>query len=459
MLKRTLIIFQSIVLASASSAFSQADSAQTQLSLKSAMEYALKNNLSVKNSQLDLEIAKKKIWETTAAGLPQVSGTVNYQHQFSVPEMSFGPRITKSALTQGESITYENFDKVFPQTPPIQLGVEDNTTWDITASQLIFSGEYIVGLRAAHVYKEVSERNLRKSENDIRESVAQSYYLALVMDENVKILKETQTITTNSLTDIVALGKEGLVEEINVDQVRILKANIDNTVANLERQANLAKNLLKFQLGFDLALPVVLTDNLTDLMGLTEFTQYLDLSFNFANNADYRVVETAEKLQKLNVDRYKTKFLPTISGFYRHQEQLKAAAFNFQPKDVAGITLSLPIFSSGMRLSQLSQANKEYEKTKNNRINAERGLVIQFEKSKNTFNSSYSTYLTQKENLTLSKKIFDHTMIKYKEGVASSTDLHQAETQLLDTQSKYFTALSDLLNAKASLDKLTSIQQ
>ncbi len=151
-------------------------------------------------------------------------------------------------------------------------------------------------------------------------------------------------------------------------------------------------------------------------------------------------------------------FLPTISGFYRHQEQLKAAAFNFQPKDVAGITLSLPIFTSGSRLSQLSQAKKEYEKTKNNRLSVERGLNLQFEQSKNTFATSYSSYLTHKENLTLSKKIFDQTMVKYKEGVASSTDLHQAETQLLDTQSKYFTALSELLNAKVSLDKLTSVQ-
>ncbi len=434
MVKRTLLIFQSLLLVCAYSAFGQADSTPTQLSLKAAMEFAVKNNLTVKNSELDLQIAKKKIWETTAIGLPQVNGTVNYQHTFKVPTANFG----------GQNV---------------ELGTADNTNWDITASQLIFSGEYIVGLRAARVYKEVSERNLRKSENDIRESVAQSYYLALVMDENVKILKETQLVTTNSLADIIALGKEGLVEEINVDQVRILKANIDNTVANLERQASLTKNLLKFQLGYDLASPIVLTDNLNDLMTTTEFTQYLDLSFNVANNTDYRVVETAEKLQKLNVDRYKTKFLPTISGFYRHKEQLKTAAFNFEPKDVAGITLSLPIFTSGSRISQLSQAKKEYEKTRNNKLNAERGLVIEFQKSQNTFNTSYSSYLTQKDNLTLSRKIFDHTMIKYKEGVSSSTDLHQAESQLLDTQSKYFTALSDLLNAKASLDKLTSIQQ
>jgi len=458
MVKRTLTIFQSILLACASSAFGQADSAQTQLSLKSAMEYAVKNNISAKNSQLDLEIAQKKIWETTAIGLPQVTGTVNYQHQFSVPEMSFGPYLDVNALPDG-NITKIDIRDAYKPSPPISLGTADNTNWDITASQLIFSGEYIVGLRAARVYKEVSERNLIKTENDIRESVAQSYYLALVMDENVKILKETQAVTTNTLSDVIALGKEGLIEEINVDQVRIIKATIDNTVANLERQANLTKNLLKFQLGFDLALPVVLTDSLSSLMVSAEFSQYLDISFNLANNADYRVVETAEKLQKLNVDRYKTKFLPTISGFYRHKELLKEPALNFEPKDVAGITLSLPIFTSGSRLSQLSQARKEYEKTQNNRINVERGLTIQFEQSKNTFNSSYSSYLTHKENLTLSKKIFDHTMIKYKEGVASSTDLHQAETQLLDTQSKYFTALSDLLNAKASLDKLTSTPQ
>ncbi len=456
MLKRTLTIFQFILLASA--VFGQADSIQTQLSLKSAMEYAVKNNLTLKNSQLDLQIAKKKIWETTAIGLPQVNGSVNYQHQFSIPEMSFGSYLDPSALPAGTTLTTDNIGSLYRQAPPVALGVADNTSWDITVSQLIFSGEYIVGLRAAQVYKEVSERNLKKSETDIRESVAQSYYLALVLDENVKILQETQVVTTNTLSDVEALGKEGLVEQINVDQVRILKATIDNTVANLERQASLSKKLLLFQLGYDLNVPIVLTDNLNDLIESTEFSRYLGLSLNLSNNADYNVLLVAEKLQKLNVDRYKTKFLPTISAFYRHKEQLKTAAFNFEPKDVAGITLSLPIFTSGSRLSQLSQARKEYEKTQNNLTSTERGLSIAFEKAQNSFSSAYSSYLTHKENLTLAKRIFDHTLIKYKEGVSGSSDLHTAQNQLLDTQSKYFTALSDLLNAKASLDKLTSVQ-
>ena len=120
MVKKSLIIFQSIILACASSAMGQADSVQTQLSLNSAMEYAVKNNLTVKNSELDLQIAQKKIWETTAIGLPKATGTVNYQHQFSVPEMSFGRGFDKSALAGG-TITSDNFDKVFPQTPPMPL--------------------------------------------------------------------------------------------------------------------------------------------------------------------------------------------------------------------------------------------------------------------------------------------------------------------------------------------------
>ncbi|HUX54961.1 MAG TPA: TolC family protein [Williamwhitmania sp.] len=441
MVKKTFFVLPMLITSIVTSAFSQSDSTAMALSLNKAIEYAESNNLLVKNSELDLAIAKKKIWETTASGLPQITGSGSYQHTFSVPTAIF-PDFTDPSKTQA-----------------IKLGVANSTSWGVKVTQLVFSGEYIVGLRASKIYKELSDRNLTKTKNDIRESVTTGYYLVLIMEENLKIMKETQVVTNKNLGDIIALGDQGLVEETSVDQLRIIKANIDNAVANLERQSQWAKNLLKFQLGLDLSTNIELTDSLNDYIEEGKLTANLNLALNLKANPDYRVAVTAEKLQKLSLDRQKSLFLPTISAYYQHQKLLNTSSFNFQPEDVFGLSLDVPIFTSGMKLSQLSQARKQYQQSQNNTKMAEQNLMLSFENAQNNFKNSYSSYITTKANLALVKKILDHTMIKYKEGVTTSNDLYQAENQYLSTESDYFNAMNSLLTAKTTLEKLNNNQQ
>ena len=433
---------------------------KTAFTLEEAVNYAVNFSYSVQTSAIDLEIAKKKIWETTAIGLPQVSGTLSYQHIFTVPEMSFPATVlTENRTPSTYSGVAVGADSVFlsmTEGSKIELGAANSTTLDFTVSQLIFSGEYIVGLRASKVFREMSEQNLAKSKLDIRESVTRSYYLVLVMEENLRILKETQQITDKNMADIVALNEQGLVESTGVDQLRIIKANVDNTVANIERGARITKSLLKFQMGIPVEREISLSDKLEQTFDEAGFNTYLQTAFDPTTTIDFKIVETAEKLQKLSYDRQKTTFLPSVAAYYRHQKLFNAPEFNFQPADVVGLSVNIPIFSSGMRVSQTQQAKMELNKMQLAKLQATEGLQIQYQTNINDFQTAYSDYLTNKQNLELSKKIFDQTMIKYKEGMASTTDLHQTETQYLQTQGSYFTALNNLLGAKTRLDKLFS---
>lgn len=433
---------------------------KTAFTLEEAVNYAVNYSYSVQTSAIDLEIAKKKIWETTAIGLPQVSGTLSYQHIFTVPEMSFPATVLSENRTpstySGVAVGADSVFLSMTEGSKIELGAANSTTLDFTVSQLLFSGEYIVGLRASKVFREMSEQNLTKSKLDIRESVTSSYYLVLVMEENLRILKETQQITDKNMADIIALNEQGLVESTGVDQLRIIKANVDNTVANIERGARITKSLLKFQMGIPVDREISLSDNLEQTFNEAGFNSYLQTSFDPTTTIDFKIVETAEKLQKLSYDRQKTTFLPSVAAYYRHQKLFNAPEFNFQPADVVGLSVNIPIFSSGMRVSQTQQARMELDKMQLAKLQASEGLQIQFQTTMNDFQTAYSDYLTNKQNLELSKKIFDQTMIKYKEGMASTTDLHQTETQYLQTQGSYFTSLNNLLGAKAKLDKLCS---
>jgi len=433
----------------------------TSFSLEEAVKYAIENGYDVKSKSIDLEVAKKKIWETTAMGLPQLSGTVAYQYTFDIPSMP-----SKNMLLTSDSIPGHTFhsvdvggDKVYQTLfdgEPVSFGVKNSTSWSITVSQLIFSGEYIVGLRASKVFREMSEQNLTKSYADIRESVSTSYYLALIMDENVKILKETQQVTNANLKDLIALGEQGLVEETGVDQVRIIKSNIDNAVSSLERAAKVTKNLLKFQMGLPIENEIILSDRLEQTTDESAFMPYLNAQFDVTKTIDYQILETSVKLQKLNRDREKSTYLPSISGFYRHNQQFIEPDINFQPKDVAGINVSIPIFSSGMRNAKVQQAKLSLEKMKVTQQQALEGLNLQYQNTFNDFQTAFASFVTNKKNMELAKRIFDQTMVKYKEGVASAMDLNTSQNQYLTTQKDYFTALNNLLTAKVKLDKLLS---
>ncbi len=457
LIRRCIIIL--VILGFINKGFSQENTTKTvsnSFTLEEAVKYAVENGYDVKAKKIDLEIAKKKIWETTAIGLPQVSGSIAYQHTFVVPEMNFGSYLDPTELPAGVPLTQADIISAYKNSPPISLGVANSTNWDITVSQLLFSGEYIVGLRASKVFREMSEQNLTKSYADIRESVSSSYYLALIMDENVKILKETQQVTNANLKDLIALGDQGLIEETGVDQVRIIKLNIDNAVSSLERAAIVARNLLKFQIGLPIESELNLKDKLEQSTDIALFASYLTDQFDVTKTIDYQILETGVKLQKLSYDREKTAYLPTIAGFYRHFEQLNTAGLNFQPKDVAGINISIPIFSSGMRNMKVQQAKLNLDKMNNTQKQATEGLNLQYQSTFGDFQTAYASFVTYKQNMQLAKKIFDQTMVKYKEGVASAMDLNTSENQYLTTQRDYFTSLNNLLTAKVKLDKLLS---
>ena len=140
----------------------------------------------------------------------------------------------------------------YKDTPPVSLGVKNNTTFDFTLSQLIFSGEYLVGLQATRVFKEISEKTLVKTEDQTKESVAETYYLVLVLGENVRVLNESLKSVDQTYNEMVKMNQQGLNEETDVDQIKISRSNIQTLITSLESQKEISLKLLKYQLGVDL---------------------------------------------------------------------------------------------------------------------------------------------------------------------------------------------------------------
>lgn len=405
------------------------------LSLNQALEYAKENNRDIQNSQLDVESAKKKVWETTAMGLPQAEAGFDYTHIFDdAIELPF-----PDPMNPGQNST---------------IDFKPTSNFTLSANQLIFSGEYIVGLKTAAIFKSLSEKNLIKTEQETIEAVTNAYIMILVLEENRQILEENLNTIEKNIFEMKEMLKSGLIEDTDVDQLEISRRNLETSLSNISRQVELGYKLLKINLGMPLDTELILSETMQSIMDKMISETLQNMQFNVEQNIDFQLLQTQEEMKTMELRQQQVAYLPTIAGFYSHTEKLKEPEFDMTPKDLIGVNVTLPLFSSGQRHAKVQQARIELDKLDNSKSALKDGLNMQFEQAKVDYNTAFSKYLNEEENTKLTKKIYNKTLIKYREGVASSLDLSQVQSQHLQAQTNYYNAILELIQAKTSLDKL-----
>lgn len=476
-LKRVLLFTVSVFILSG--LFAQDESGQKlSFSLEEATQYALENNETLKNASLEVLNARKKVLETTAIGLPQASAAFNYTYMITVPEAieQFSSFNELPSLLYGLSATMDGMTKTLadlnPGTWPADLNwdnpleapaggdesdpdaLKKTITLDITVSQLIFSGEYIVGLQASRTYKRLSELLYNQSKTEVAELVTNSYFTVLMAEENLAVLDSIEQATSQTLYEISEMQKEGFVEDTDVDQLRLTLQTIQNAKKSLERQVEVSYKLLKFQMGMDVNEIIELSDNLNGLVQAMDTEALILQNFDVTSNVNYQLLETQVDLMELDLKRYQSQYLPTVAAFYQHQENYNDQAFTFTPPDLIGFNVSLPLFTSGQRIAKVSQARIAVEKAQNTKQQATNGLMLEYSASLTAYKTAIDTYNSQKDNADLAYTIYSKTLTKYREGISSSLDLSQAQSQYLQAQSDYYVAILEMINAQSKLQKL-----
>lgn len=415
------------------------------LSLEDAVKMALERNTSILNSELDLEIAQKKIKETIAMGLPHVDLKSAYTFLPKVPTLTFG---------------MPGSDPDAEPAEPIELGVKHNVTTDITASQLIFSGAYIVGLQATKVYYNLSVQNDEKTRLDVNESVINTYQMIQLAEESLNILQQNLDNVLKTKYEISEMYTQGFMEKTDVDQLEVTANVLRNSINQVESNLDMAYRLLKIQLGIDESIPVAVADStptyesliLTSDMIITE-------EFVLEKNIDYKLVQTSKELAELNVKVEKSTYLPVISGFYNRTQKLNSPAFDFTPKDVFGVNLNMPIFASGQRKALIDQRKLEVEKRENTRLFVSSSLIMQANQFKSDVEIKAEKYKNQKMSKELTDEIYQRTLEKYRQGLATSLDLANTQNQYLNNLTNYYQFMFDLQGAITKLQKLYNINQ
>lgn len=416
---------------------------QQRMTLVQAQQYAVKNANSVTQATFDAELASIQTKQILSIGLPQVNGSVQFQNFLSLP----------TSVIPGAIFGQPG------QDVKVQFGVPYQMNAGLSASQLLFDGSWLVGLQASKAYLELSQLQIKRSEIEIKHQVAQSYHLAMIAKETIQLLEAGKLLIQKTLSESQALFKEGFIEEQNIDQLQLTLNDWNARINVALAQEQLTLDLLKFNMGMPIASTIELEDN-TSVLSANISDALLSEKFAAEGNIEVQIMNKALGLQNLNVKAKQAAALPNFAAFYNYQKQALRREFNFAdsnqdwfPMQLWGVQMNVPIFSGGGRYQNIQKAKVEVAKMSANAKLVREGALLAYNSARTNFMSALSNVNTNKASMELAEKIFVKTNQKYKEGLATSFELSQANNQVLQSQGSYVQSLLQLLNAKDQLQK------
>lgn len=421
----------------------------TTFSLQEAIDFALKNNRRAINSQRDIEAAKAQKWETTASGLPQLNAAVDYQNFLK---------------QQVQVIPAEFFGGTPGEFAEVIFGTKQNMNATATLSQQIFDGSYLVGLQSAKVFLEISQNANTKTELEVRKAVINAYGNVLLAEETIQILERNLKVLEKNLNETTKIFENGLGEEENVEQLQITLSGVESSLKNTRRMKTLAYQMLNMTLGLDVHWPTSLSDNLERLTQEHISLSLMEAEVNVQNTIDYKIAENDKVSKELLVKLEKSKALPTLTSFINGGYSAYTDDFSFANKDqkwfgssLFGVSLNIPIFSSGMRSASTQRAQINLEKAKTELLEKEQNIQFEIAAAKSDYQFAIEDYDNKKQNLKLAERIEAKNQTKFFEGISSSFDLRQAQTQLYTAQQELLQAMLDVINAKAELETALNV--
>lgn len=440
------------------------------LSLAQAQEYALQNNINGQINRLNIDYARQQVREVKAFALPQANASIRYAFNLKLPAQlvpadAFGFPAQMPVTFNGTPGLLE-----FPQDTTnsggftkLTFGTRNNIALGVEASQLLFDGSYTLGLRATELFVERASLQTKQTEYELKTNITSAYFGALVLQDNIAVLKKNIGIVEKTLYETSALNKAGFVEEIDVDRLRLTLANLSTQVASLQRTAETAQAALKYQMGMGLEQPIRLTDRLEEFVAQAE--REVVVSFGDLQNEAYRnrmelqLLDMQNTFRELDIKQIKAKYLPSVAAFWQGNLNFQSDGLNifkgqsWIPSSLIGVQANIPIFDGFQKKAQIAQRVIQQKQAFKQEEFAKKSIDMQLEQGRLQYISAFEALKSQRSSLQLAQKIYDVSLTKYKAGVGSSLEVTSAEGKLFETQGLYIQALYNLVNAKASLDK------
>ncbi len=433
-------------------AFSQALFGQQviHMSLQDAVDYAEGHNYNYLKSEKDVEAAKQVVKEKMAYGFPQINASIDYKDNIARPV----------SLLPGEFMGQPG------QDVEIQFGTRYNANVGGSLTQLIFSGEYLIGLKASKKFFEKTNVEFFKNKVALRKQIAESYYNVLATQEALSVIDSTFKTTDKLYQETRQVFEAGMAEDTDVDQLELLVENLKASHTNFVNQLGVAEAFLKFYLGMESSDSIVLTDNINTLIEKSKNSLMLQQQFDYRNNPDYSVMFKQKEISAMQVNLAKSAYWPSLMANLNAGTNAQRDTWDFFDTKGKwyfsafwGVTMKIPILSGGQRMAKVKQAKIAFDQINLMEKQLITRLQLQYQTTRNEYLNAYQVLQNKRKNKAVAQKIYRKTQEKYINGMAGSLDILNTHTQFLTAENQYITASLSFLKAAAAFESILTIIQ
>jgi len=413
--------------------------------LQEAVDYAIEKNNQLDIDRLQIEDADAQILEYWATGIPKINGSVQYQHFIDIPV---------------SLIPAQFFGGMPGEFSEVQFGTKNRLEGALELNALIFDGSFFVGLKAQRLYKELRKRELVQSETDVRFNVTKAFLNVLVAQKNAEILNQNVTNLKENLEESKANYEAGFIEKLDVDRIRLSLSTLETQQESVQGNALIAKNLLKFQMGYPINEAIEVTGDL-DRIFTNVLVDRVEVGAPVAveNRPEYQVANKGLELSEVDINRLRAGYLPTLNGFASHSQALQRNDLfdemeaGLLPATIVGLNLNVSLFDGFDRRAKIQRARITKEKTIKEINQLERSIQMEVRNARIQYNNAQKQSVNAQKNMDLAEEIYNTTQVKFDQGVGSSVESRQAEMDYYEAQSNHINAMYDLLSAYAELQK------
>src|SRR5690606_2400714 len=397
------------------------------ISLQDAVNYALENQADAKKARLQIENSEYLIQEARAGALPNISANGS---------------ITYNPILQETAIPASSFPGGEQSPDPfivLAMGQKWNAVGGISLHQNIFDQTVFTGLKAARTTREFYQINAQLTEEQVIERVATAYYNVFVQKEQLETIDSSYVNVSKSREIIKSLFENGLAREIDLDRVNVQLMNLGTMRQQLVNAVQLQENALKFYMGMPIEQPIDLVEE-----DFSAEARLLADEVGTENRTEMKVLKKQEELLVLQKEARKAAYYPTLSLTAGYNYMGQGDRFPIGSgldkgvywSDFSSISLNLrvPIFSGLANKARVNQADIEIRTLQENIRNTELALNLEYQNAKSQIENNLIAIENQQENANLEPKVVDNTQNNYRLGLATLTDLLEAQNALVDSR-------------------------
>lgn len=449
-------------------AVAQTDSVKVtkhEFSIQQAVDYAIKNNVNVKNALVDVQLQVEQNREFTSNAYPHINASLGTTYNPNIATQVIpnfiSPATYQVLIDQGVKDGNGN-----PITMPndfgfiaAQFGTKYSATAGISLSQILFDGQVFVGLMARPTAVEFKKKSMEVTAEMIKANIYKIYYQLVVSKTQIELLDANISLLEKLLRDTKIIYENGFREQLDVDKVTVQLANLQTEKAKVLNTISNGYYGLKVLMGMPIKDELVLTDKLTEDQikeGILEKSVY-----SYEDRKEFQYAQIGKTLNEYNVRRYKLSQIPTISLNGQYAKNAQRNKWNFFSKgdwftiSSVNLNVNIPIFNGFFTKSKIAQAKLEVRKIDNQMEALKLSIDNEVEVARNNYRTAIATMDYQKKNMQLAQKVYDQTKKKYEMGTGSQQEINAAQTDMKAAQTNYITALYDAIIAKVDFMKAT----